>query len=144
MPAFMFPKDDAPPPRILVREECRERWGNYVCDGRRPMREIMPEFPNFDFSELEHDEDVFYTEEREPEAHTCARAVQFLEWLNKRPEKCIAVVTHSSFLKHMFMQVPRGTILRNRNGRIFLRCVALRLFFCFTRHDAFCFYHCHG
>ena len=20
-------------PRILVREECRERWGKYVCDG---------------------------------------------------------------------------------------------------------------
>mmetsp|Transcript_36723 Transcript_36723/g.67211 ORF Transcript_36723/g.67211 Transcript_36723/m.67211 type:complete len:310 (+) Transcript_36723:43-972(+) len=104
MPAFMF-KGEAPPPRILVREECRERWGKYVCDGRRPMREIIPEFPLFDFSEVEYDEDVFFTQdEREPEAHTCARAVQFLEWLNKRPEKCIAVVTHSSFLRHLFMQ----------------------------------------
>ena len=32
--------------------------GQYVCDGRRPIREIAPEFPNFDFSELEYDDDV--------------------------------------------------------------------------------------
>jgi broad specificity phosphatase PhoE len=33
-----------------------------------------------------------------------ARTIGFLEWLNKRPEKCIAVVTHSSFLRHLFGQ----------------------------------------
>eukprot|EP00585_Thalassiosira_rotula_P008973 CAMPEP_0196146412 /NCGR_PEP_ID=MMETSP0910-20130528/22964_1 /TAXON_ID=49265 /ORGANISM="Thalassiosira rotula, Strain GSO102" /LENGTH=330 /DNA_ID=CAMNT_0041408601 /DNA_START=109 /DNA_END=1101 /DNA_ORIENTATION=+ len=92
------------PPRFLVREECRERWGHYVCDGRRPIREIAAEFPNFDFSEIVHDNDVFYTDERETDEHCCARAVKFLEWLNKRPEKCIAVVTHSSFLRHLFGQ----------------------------------------
>lgn len=32
------------------------------------------------------------------------RGILFLEWLNKRPEKCIAVVTHSSFLRHIFTQ----------------------------------------
>lgn len=31
------------PPRFLVREECRERWGHYVCDGRRSIREIAAE-----------------------------------------------------------------------------------------------------
>mmetsp|Transcript_15432 Transcript_15432/g.32630 ORF Transcript_15432/g.32630 Transcript_15432/m.32630 type:complete len:353 (-) Transcript_15432:371-1429(-) len=92
------------PPRFLVREECRERWGRYVCDGRRPISEIAQEFPNFDFSEILHDEDVFYTEHRESDEHCCDRAVKFLEWLNKRPEKCIAVVTHSSFLRHLFGQ----------------------------------------
>jgi len=93
-----------PAPRILVREECRERWGNFVCDGRRPMAQIMAEFPDFDFSEVEHNEDVFYTESRESDEHCCERGVAFLEWLNKRPEKCIAVVTHSSFLRHIFSQ----------------------------------------
>lgn len=61
-------------------------------------------FPNFDFSEVVHDQDVFYTDERETDEHCCERAVKFLEWLNKRPEKCIAVVTHSSFLRHLFGQ----------------------------------------
>jgi hypothetical protein len=31
------------PPRFLVREECRERWGHYVCDGRRSIAEIAKE-----------------------------------------------------------------------------------------------------
>mmetsp|Transcript_138331 Transcript_138331/g.240524 ORF Transcript_138331/g.240524 Transcript_138331/m.240524 type:complete len:308 (-) Transcript_138331:318-1241(-) len=93
-----------PAPRILVREECRERWGEYVCDGRRPIREIIKEFPGFDFSEVEYDEDMFYEDERESDPHCYERTVQFLEWLNKRPEKCIAVVTHSSFLRHLFGQ----------------------------------------
>lgn len=93
-----------PPPRFLVREECRERWGHYVCDGRRSITEIAAEFPNFDFSEIVHDQDVFYSDERESDEHCCDRAVKFLEWLNKRPEKCIAVVTHSSFLRHLFGQ----------------------------------------
>lgn len=92
------------PPRFLVREECRERWGHYVCDGRRSITEIAAEFPNFDFSEMVHDKDVFYTDERESDEHCCERAVKFLQWLNSRPEKCIAVVTHSSFLRHLFGQ----------------------------------------
>lgn len=31
------------PPRFVVREECRERWGHYVCDGRRSISEIAKE-----------------------------------------------------------------------------------------------------
>lgn len=68
------------------------------------MREIIKEFPYADFSEIDHDDDVFYTKERESSEHVMQRSIQFLEWLNKRPEKCIAVVTHSSFLRHLFSQ----------------------------------------
>lgn len=94
-----------PAPRILVREECRERWGQYVCDGRRDLSEIVAEFPDFDFSECRDNEDRYYTEDaRESDEHCCARGIAFLEWLNARPEKCIAVVTHSSFLRHIFSQ----------------------------------------
>lgn len=93
-----------PAPRFLVMEECRERWGHYVCDGRRSIAEIAAEFPNFDFSEVMYNEDEFYSDERETDEHCCNRAVKFLEWLNQRPEKCIAVVTHSSFLRHLFGQ----------------------------------------
>lgn len=120
-----------PRPHILVREECRERWGEYVCDGRRPIRVIMPEFPGFDFSEVEHDEDVFYADERESDEHCSERALLFLEWLNKRPEKCIAVVTHSSFLRHLFQQFGANTVTDDRDklqrvaGNCELRSVVL-------------------
>lgn len=47
---------------------------------------------------------MFYSPVREPSERCGERAISFLEWLNKRPEKCIAVVTHSSFLRHLFAQ----------------------------------------
>jgi len=93
-----------PAPRVLIKEECRERFGHYVCDGRRSIADIRSEFPDFDFSEVENNDDLFYSDERESDEDCCARAVAFLEWLNSRPEKCIAVVTHSSFLRHLFGQ----------------------------------------
>ncbi|KAJ1447030.1 histidine phosphatase superfamily [Pelagophyceae sp. CCMP2097] len=118
-------------PRMLVREECRERFGHYVCDGRRPIRELYDEFGDFDFSEVQYDEDSFYTDERESDQACCDRALAFLEWLNKRPEKCIAVVTHSSFLRHLFGQfggnLERGDAdnLRKLAGNCELRSVVM-------------------
>jgi broad specificity phosphatase PhoE len=114
------PEHDAgmtvPAPRFLVREECRERWGHYVCDGRRSIKKLAAEFEDFDFSDVIHDEDVFYTDERESDEHCCDRAVKFLEWLNSRPEKCIAVVTHSSFLRHLFGQFGETLHWEDREG----------------------------
>ena len=51
---------------------------------------------------IESDDDAHYCDERESDEHCCERALHFLQWLNNRPEKCIAVVTHSSFLAALF------------------------------------------
>lgn len=120
-----------PHPRFLVREECRERFGHYVCDGRRSIDAIRTEFPDFDWSEVATNEDRYYTDERESDEDCCARAVQFLEWLNSRPEKCIAVVTHSSFLRHLFgqfgesMTQEKKDSLQRMAGNCELRSVVL-------------------
>jgi broad specificity phosphatase PhoE len=120
-----------PPPRFLVREECRERFGHYVCDGRRSIEEICHEFPDFDFSEVVDNEDMYYSDERESDEDCCNRAVRFLEWLNSRPEKCIAVVTHSSFLRHLFgqfgeqMTQDKKDSLQRTAGNCELRSVVL-------------------
>ena len=124
-------KNGLPRPQFLVREECRERWGHYSCDGRRPIREIIKDFPDCDFSEVDHDDDVFFTKERESSAHCMERTVHFLEWLNKRPEKCIAVVTHTTFLNHLFAQFGSGQSLDDKDklqrntGNCELRSVVL-------------------
>jgi len=77
----------------------------FVCDGRKNISEIYKEFPDFDFSEVENDDDIYYSgNDRESDEHCSERALHFLQWLNSRPEKCIAVVTHSSFLRHLFTQ----------------------------------------
>mmetsp|Transcript_16731 Transcript_16731/g.30307 ORF Transcript_16731/g.30307 Transcript_16731/m.30307 type:complete len:124 (-) Transcript_16731:182-553(-) len=39
---------------------------------------------------------------REPDADCTARGVAMMQWLATRPETEIAVVTHSSWLKHLF------------------------------------------
>lgn len=121
-----------PPPRVLVREECRERYGRYVCDGRRTRVELQREFPSFDFSELPCDEDVFYTDERETAVEVQARALRLLEWLSARPERCVAVVTHAEFLRHLFGQFgdtldekDRSSLQRMNTAHCELRSVVL-------------------
>jgi len=93
-----------PPPRILVSEECRERYGRYVCDGRRSVTELLEEFPTFDFSEMSSEYDDLHGDERETSLEIQERALRLLGWLSARPERCVAVVTHSEFLRHLFGQ----------------------------------------
>lgn len=95
---------DIPPPRILVREECRERYGHYVCDGRRSVTELQAEFPLFDWTEMDSMDDTLWTDARESATHVRERSLQFLQMLSARPERCVAVVTHAEFLRHLFGQ----------------------------------------
>lgn len=93
-----------PPARMEVSEDCRERYGRYVCDGRRSLSELQLEFPMFDFTRMRYDPDVLHTDDRETGIEVQARAIRLLESLSRRPERCIAVVTHTEFLRHLFGQ----------------------------------------
>mmetsp|Transcript_19597 Transcript_19597/g.54485 ORF Transcript_19597/g.54485 Transcript_19597/m.54485 type:complete len:244 (+) Transcript_19597:90-821(+) len=92
--------DGCPP--ILACELVREQLGRNPCDKRRPMSELKLAFPGVDFSQVESESDTqweaYGAERREGVADIQARARQFLEWLESRPEKRIAVVAHSAFL----------------------------------------------
>jgi len=48
------------------------------------------------------EEDQLWKETREPDEDCTNRGIAMMEWLATRPEKEIAVVTHSSWLKHLF------------------------------------------
>lgn len=121
-----------PPPRVVVRDECRERFGRYVCDARRTVSELEQEFPSFNFDQMPSDDDwVHHDEERESTLEVQARALRFLNWLSARPERCVCVVTHSEFLRHLFGQfgdtlheTDRGA-LQKRSRNCELRSVVL-------------------
>lgn len=100
--------------QFLVHDLCRERFGEFYCDKRNPLSENRkdPRFEDWDWDTQEAtwpdgimeftDEDEAWGPERESEEHVMKRAMRFLQWLSDRPERELAVVTHSSFLKNLF------------------------------------------
>ena len=97
---------------FVVHNLCRERAGRYTCDRRRDKAEIVQEIqPLYEYTSdhIDYDsygypteEDINWTKEREPSDQVTNRAIEFIQWLASRPEQEIAVVTHSSWLKHLF------------------------------------------
>ncbi|XP_058217145.1 phosphoglycerate mutase-like protein 1 isoform X3 [Rhododendron vialii] len=90
---------DCPP--IVAVELCREHFGVHPCDGRRSISDYQYLFPAMDFSQIESDEDILWTDSfRETKEELAARGMKFMDWLWTRKEKEIAIVTHSGFLVH--------------------------------------------
>jgi broad specificity phosphatase PhoE len=97
---------------FMVHDLCRERSGKYTCDKRRSKTEIMEELAplyhytndRIDFESFGYptEDDENWSETREPSEQVTKRAIDFVQWLATRPEQEIAVVTHSSWLKHLF------------------------------------------
>jgi len=97
---------------FLVHHLCRERWGKFTCDKLRPKTDIVKDmapiyahtddkidFDNFGWSS---ETDELWKDTREPPAEVIQRGVDMMKWLASRPETEIAVVAHSSYLKHLF------------------------------------------
>ncbi|KAL4179949.1 hypothetical protein AMTRI_Chr13g89760 [Amborella trichopoda] len=88
------------PPFIAV-EDCREHLGIHPCDKRRSINDYKPLFPAIDFSLIETNDDTLWkADTREEIKEVATRGKKFLDWLWTRPEKEIAVVTHSGYLVH--------------------------------------------
>ncbi|WCJ19683.1 Phosphoglycerate mutase family protein [Euphorbia peplus] len=93
--------NDVKCPPFLAIELCRERFGQHPCDKRRSISETRPLFPQIDFSMIESDDDNLWKDDvRETNEEVAARGLQFMDWLDTRPEKEIAVVTHNRFLEN--------------------------------------------
>ena len=89
----------------LALECLREKAGHHPCDRRRSVAEVKQDFPSVDFSGVPDEEDVYFESfngGRETDEQIVARAQEFFHWLEERPEKNIAVVTHSAFLSVLF------------------------------------------
>ncbi|KAL7472923.1 hypothetical protein ACHAXS_013305 [Conticribra weissflogii] len=86
----------------ISHEGCREELGLLVGNKRRSISDIWSDYPEIDFSPIEHDEDVLwdqYGDRRETLLEKSERIYKFLsEYVRGRPEKEVAIVCHSAYL----------------------------------------------
>lgn len=87
----------------VAHEGCREELGLMIGNKRRPLDEIQDDYPEIDYSAIEHNEDVLWeaygNDRRESLLEKSDRIYDFLtEFVAKRPEKEIAIVCHSAYL----------------------------------------------
>ena len=69
------------------------------CNHRKTIKEYKYCYPNVDFSHIEHDEDPFWKKyEMESIESLKKRIEKMKDFIISRPEKNIAIVSHSSFL----------------------------------------------
>lgn len=86
----------------LSHEGCREELGLLEANKRRSIDDIRADYPGIDFSAIEHNEDVpweEYGDRLETPLEKSERIYEFLtEYVMNRPEKEIAIVSHSAYL----------------------------------------------
>lgn len=88
---------------FVAHEMVREENGVHVCDKRRAKSLQEAEFPMVDFSLLESEEDaIFRNDRRETKLELGSRIYSFFEWLSTRPEKHVAISSHSGWLFTIF------------------------------------------
>lgn len=111
---------------FLVHSLCQERWGKFTCDKKRTKAEIVADMApvyeatgdsiDFDSFGFPTEEDSVWKETREPDDECTGRGIAMMQWLATRPEKEIAVVTHSSWLKHLFRAMGQTTAEKDKKS----------------------------
>ncbi|BDA43351.1 Phosphoglycerate mutase-like protein [Coccomyxa sp. Obi] len=92
----------SPLSRALQTAYCREHLGLHPCDRRGKVSVLQTTYPAVDFSLIETEEDELWKpDSRETHDQIRARGAAFIKWLLARPERCLAVVSHSSFLFYL-------------------------------------------
>ncbi|MCO5603218.1 hypothetical protein L7F22_057365 [Adiantum nelumboides] len=89
-------------PQTDGQSEIVNSVGVHPCDKRQSVSTYRTLFPSMDFSEVEVDDDTLWKPDvRETSSELINRGTHFLEWLSRRKEREIAVVSHSGFLSHL-------------------------------------------
>lgn len=93
-------------PKIMAVELCRDRLGVRPSDMRRKMSDCCSRFPWIDFSMVDvEDDNLWNTELRESEEELAERVTKLLNWVWKRPEKEIVIVSHGLVLQHILINL---------------------------------------
>eukprot|EP00899_Mesostigma_viride_P019213 jgi/Mesvir1/27293/Mv07126-RA.1 len=85
---------------FVAHELAHEQAGLHRCDKRLLRSELVAQFPGVDYSLIASEEDPFWGDgsSRETGEAVVLRAYQLMQWLQSRPEKSIALVSHSGLL----------------------------------------------
>eukprot|EP00927_Polykrikos_kofoidii_P066443 TRINITY_DN62041_c0_g1_i1.p1 TRINITY_DN62041_c0_g1~~TRINITY_DN62041_c0_g1_i1.p1 ORF type:complete len:278 (-),score=44.28 TRINITY_DN62041_c0_g1_i1:167-1000(-) len=89
---------------FVAHESCREIMGIHVCDRRRRLSDVRPEFTFVDYDEvgISEEDSLWNADVRETQTELADRAYSFMLWIRSRPESEIVVATHSAFLFSLF------------------------------------------
>lgn len=111
---------------FIVHDLARERSGKFTCDKRRTRDDIVAEIAplykytsdsiDFDSFGYHNFEDNVWTETREADELVTGRAIALMQWLASRPETEVAVVTHSSWLKHLFRAFGENVVTTDKKA----------------------------
>ena len=86
---------------IVCQEFLRENpIGEDTCNMRSQTNHLKNEYPNINFSDIQLQIDSLWTEERETINQLNQRIDTMIQYIQKRKEKNIAIVSHSSYLGH--------------------------------------------
>lgn len=83
---------------VMLRAEWQEN-SDKPCDTGTPISEMQKEWPQFDWSAVDPAYPCKTGLYDSSEQGVTQRGIEARKWLRNRPEKVIAVVSHSAFLK---------------------------------------------
>ena len=101
--------------QIISLDEIREHI-NQPCHKRKSIKDKEKKYKSIDFNKIiDKDNDSIYKKfnGQEPKTNVISRCVWFVNWLKKRKEKNIMIITHGNFLYPMFTNVL--TKVENKN-----------------------------
>jgi broad specificity phosphatase PhoE len=115
-------------PPFAAVELAREHLGVHPCDRRGPLSIKRAAFPavDFDAHALSEEDELWRSDRRETEGEIQARALALLRLVAVgRAEDEVAVVSHSSLLRHMLAAAARDEGVRRPFANAELRTVCL-------------------
>lgn len=101
---FCFPSLVHTIPWVAI-EAIREISTPHPYNQRSSLADLRIMYPHVDFSHVLHEFDPLPNDRKETADEVAARGEEFLEWLSKRKEQNIVVVTHAVFLMKLFEKV---------------------------------------
>lgn len=89
---------------FIAEELCHEIGGFHTCDKRLNLTELKKQFPTVNFDGVKDEEDPLWLDgyTRETWKELAIRSAKFVNYLQQRKEKHLAVTSHSSILLAKF------------------------------------------